>query len=433
MHDWTLAVIAAILLGYAACSAWLRRTPITPAMVFVTAGYLVGSHGFGLISERSSASGVRLLAEATLTVVLFTDASRIDPRALRVDHLLPSRLLGIGLPLTVLLGGVVAAGLFGGLSLPEAMLLAVVLAPTDAALGQAVVTDARLPSRVRQALNVESGLNDGICVPLLFIFLALAEADASTISSTRALRLIGEAIGFGVLGGVVAGALAALLLSRIQGGALVERLWVKTVPPAAAALAYGLAAPIGGSGFIAAFVAGWTYGTLAPGHDDGEVELAEQIGEVLNAATFILFGAVLLGPTIAAFGWRIACYAVLSLTLIRLLPVAIALAGTHARRQTVGFLGWFGPRGLASIVFAVIIIEESRLPGASTILAAIFTTVALSVFAHGLSAQFLTDRYARWYHAHPPDRRPAMESVPSPHHRWRRAHLGRQPDSPTPT
>ena len=422
MHDWTLAVVAATLLGYAACSAWLRRTPITPAIFFVTLGYVVGGHVLGLISEGSSASSVRLLAEATLTVVLFTDAARIDPRALRTDHLLPSRLLGIGLPLTVLLGGVVAAAMFAGLSLPEAMLLAVVLAPTDAALGQAVVTDARLPSRVRQALNVESGLNDGICVPLLFIFLALAEADASTNTSTGALRLIAEAIGFGALGGVVAGAIAALLLSRGQGGKLVERLWAPTVAVAAAALAYGLAAPIGGSGFIAAFVAGLTYGTLAPAHDDAEVALAEQIGEVLNGATFILFGAVLAGPAIDALNWRIAVYALLSLTLIRLVPVAIALTGTHARRQTVGFLGWFGPRGLASIVFAVIIIEESRLPGAPTILAATFTTVGLSVFAHGLSARFLTDRYARWYHAHPPHSRPAMESAPSPHHRWRRAH-----------
>jgi NhaP-type Na+/H+ or K+/H+ antiporter len=197
---------------------------------------------------------------------------------------------------------------------------------------------------------------------------------------------------------------------------------VETVPPAAAALAYGLAAPIGGSGFIAAFVAGLVYGMRSPNRRDEDTELAEQIGELLNGATFILFGAVLLGPTIDAISWRVAGYALLSLTVIRMVPVAISLVGTHAQRQTVGFLGWFGPRGLASIVFAVIIVEESRLPATPTLLAVTFTTVGISVFAHGLTSQALTDRYARWYHAHPSHQRPQMESAPSPHHRWRRAH-----------
>jgi NhaP-type Na+/H+ or K+/H+ antiporter len=422
MHDWTLAAVAAVLLGYAACSGWLRKTPLTPAIVFITVGFVIGDHGLGVIGARSGTSAIRLLAEATLTVVLFTDASRINPQGLRQDHLLPSRMLGIGLPLTVALGGLVAAAMFGGFSLPEAMLLAVVLAPTDAALGQAVVTDARLPSRIRQALNVESGLNDGICVPLLFIFLAVAEADAGAKSDAGALRLIGEAIGYGIVGGVVAGGIAALLLGRAREGGFVERMWVQTVPAVAAALAYGLAAPIGGSGFIAAFVAGLVYGMLSPSRRDEDTELAEQIGEMLNGATFILFGAVLLGPAIDAISWRVAGYALLSLTVIRMVPVAISLIGTQARRQTVGFLGWFGPRGLASIVFAVIIVEESHLPGTPTLLAVTFTTVGLSVFAHGLTSQVLTDRYARWYEAHPPHQRPQMESAPSPQHRWRRAH-----------
>jgi NhaP-type Na+/H+ or K+/H+ antiporter len=161
---------------------------------------------------------------------------------------------------------------------------------------------------------------------------------------------------------------------------------------------------------------------LSPDRREGDIELAEQVGELLNGATFVLFGAVLLGPTLDALSWRIAAYALLSLTLIRMLPVAISLIGTHARRQTIGFLGWFGPRGLASIVFAVIIVEESHVPGAPTLLAVIFTTVGLSVLAHGLTSQALTDRYARWYHAHPSHQRPPMESAPSPHHSWRRAH-----------
>lgn len=420
MHDWTLAVVAAILLGFAACSGWLRRTPVSPAIVFVTVGFAVGADGFGLIGERTGESDIRLLAEATLTVVLFADASRINPRSLRAEYLVPLRLLGIGLPLTILFGGIVAALLFGSFSLPAALVLAVVLAPTDAALGQAVVTDQRLPSRIRQGLNVESGLNDGICVPLLFILLAVAEADAGDLSNVGALRLIGEAIGYGVLGGVAAGALAALVMTRGRRAGLVAAAWAPTVPVLAAGLAYGIAAPLGGSGFIAAFVAGLTFGVMQHDQPDDEVELADQVGEVLNGATFILFGAVLLGPALDVLDWRIALYALLSLTVIRMLPVAISLIGTRAKPPTIGFVGWFGPRGLASIVFAVIIIEEAKLPETPTILAAVFATVAASVYAHGVSAQPLTDRYVHWYHRHPSDERPHMESVPAPEHPRRR-------------
>ncbi len=421
MHGWTLATVAAILLGFVAVSGRLQRTPITEAIVFVTAGFIVGTNGLGVIGGDTTNHTIRVLAEATLAIVLFTDASRINMRALRVEYHLPVRLLGIGLPLTILLGGVLAAALFGVLTVPEALILGVVLAPTDAALGQAVVTDPRLPSRIRQGLNIESGLNDGICVPLLFILLAVAEADSHASSTAGAFRLIGEAIGYGVLGGVVAGAVAALILGYGNWRDRVSPVWVEFVPVGAAVLAYGLAAPIGGSGFIAAFTAGLVFGILTPEKEGREALLSEQIGGILNAATFVLFGAALLGPTLDALTWQIALYAVLSLTIVRMLPVALALIGTHARRRTVGYLGWFGPRGLASIVFAVIIIEDAHLPATPTILAATFATVALSVYAHGLTSKPLTNRYAEWYHSHPAAQRPEMESVEPRHHqRWRR-------------
>ncbi len=414
MHDWTLATVAAILLGYAAWSGWLRRTPVSAAIVFVTAGFIAGSHVLGLIGESAGESEIRLLAEATLTVVLFADASRIDMPALRREFLVPARLLGIGLPLTIALGGLLAGVMFGALSWPEALIIGVLLAPTDAALGQAVVTDARLPSRIRQGLNIESGLNDGICVPLLYILLAVAETDASERSTSGALHLVAGAIGYGVLGGVIAGAVAAVVMTRGLHRGSVAQPWAAVVTVVAAGVAYGLAAPLGGSGFIAAFVAGLVYGRFSKRREAPEIELADEVGDVLNGATFILFGAVLVGPMLDALDWKIVLYAVLSLAVIRMLPVAISLIGTRARMPTVEFLGWFGPRGLASIVFAIIIIEEAQLPHTDTILAVTFATVALSVFAHGLSAQVLTDRYAGWYRRHPSDAQPPMESVPAP-------------------
>jgi NhaP-type Na+/H+ or K+/H+ antiporter len=297
----------------------------------------------------------------------------------------------------------------------------VVLAPTDAALGQAVVTEPRLPSRIRQGLNVESGLNDGLCVPLLFIVLAVAEADAGEVGAAHAVRLVVEEIGFGIVAGVVAGAVAATAITFASRRGLIERSWLQIVPVTGAALAYGIATPLDGSGFIAAFVAGMTFGVLRPRSHSGEVpSFTEELGEVLNGLTFLVFGAVLLWPALDGLTWRIALYAVASLTIVRMAPVAIAMLGSGARRPTVAFLGWFGPRGLASIVFAVIVVEEADLPQANTILLTTYATVGLSVLLHGITAAPLARRYATWFASHPRHAMPPMESVPAAHHRWRR-------------
>jgi NhaP-type Na+/H+ or K+/H+ antiporter len=225
-----LAVIAAAVVAYALVSRWLDHTPVTAAIFFVTGGLLFGSKGLGWIDFGVRSEPVRLLAEATLTLVLFADASRIDVAALRREYHLPLRLLGIGLPLTIVAGWALAGGLFSALSLGEALVLATILAPTDAALGQAVVTDPQLPSRIRQGLNVESGLNDGICVPLLFIALAISDTEAHTASTHGAIVLVVKAIGYGALFGVVAGAVGVLLLRLADGHGLVEPAWIQVVP-----------------------------------------------------------------------------------------------------------------------------------------------------------------------------------------------------------
>ncbi len=355
---------------------------------------------------------MRLLAETTLALVLFSDASRIDLGALRRTLDVPARLLGIGLPLTIALGAAAAAAVFGELSIEEALILAIVLAPTDAALGQAVVTEPRVPQRIRQGLNVESGLNDGICVPLLFPAVPIADAQSEISGGRGPGTLLLEEIGYGVLGGVVAGLLIATIVTQAGGRNLIAPAWRQIVPAAGAALAYGIASALDGSGFIAAFVAGMTF-RLALRRDPEEINrLTDEVGSLLDGVTFVLFGAVLLGPALTELSWQLALYAVLSLTVIRMLPVAIAMSGSRARRPTIGFLGWFGPRGLASIVFAVIVIEESQLPHEHLIVLAIYLT-GLSVLVHGLTAAPLAARYARWYEQHPPEQAPRMESVPT--------------------
>jgi NhaP-type Na+/H+ or K+/H+ antiporter len=418
MNQWALPTIALLLLGYGALSARLRATVITQAMVFVAFGLLVGDRVLDLVDVDAANQFVRHLAEATLTLVLFTDAVRVNLGRLRRESLVPARLLGIGLPLTILVGTLVGLVLFPRLDVWTAAALATILAPTDAALGLPVVSNRRLPSRIRQGLNVESGLNDGVCVPLLLIFLTLAQAEEG-VGHVEPLRVVVEEIGFGGVGGVVAGALGAWVLRRFAARGWMDGTWKQINAVATPLLAYSVAAALGGSGFIAAFVAGIVFGVVAGEDAEATTLLAEESGELLNAVTFLLFGAVLLGPALGELDWRIATYAVLSLTVVRLLPVALAMVGTGMRRVTVGFLGWFGPRGLASIVFVLILVEQTELPERPLLLAVVTWTVALSVYAHGLTAWPGANRYADWYAANARDHPAMPESAPAAERRVR--------------
>ena len=342
---WEIPILAAALLAVAGVSRRLTDTPFTPAMAFVLIGLVVGPFVLDEVSVSPASGTVRTLAEATLAVVLFADASRIKLRVLRREYAVPLRLLGIGLPLTIVIGALLAAAMFAHLNAGEAVVLAVLLAPTDAALGQAVVTEPRLPSRIRQGLNVESGLNDGICVPLLLIALAAADIEAKATTSHHAISIVAEEIGYGILGGMVAGLAAGAVVAIGHRRDLISGPWLQVIPIAAAALAYGFAAALGGSGFIAAFLAGAIFGGLVPEESEEASRLNEELGALLGGVTLLIFGAVLLGPTLNHVSWQIALYAGLSLTVVRMLPVAIAMLGSAAKWQTVGFLGWFGPRG----------------------------------------------------------------------------------------
>ena len=411
--EWSLAIIAAAVLLVAAFSRVLVGTPVTPAMVFVSLGLLLGPKVLDGVDLSNSSSGVRTLAEASLTLVLFCDAARIDLRELRSEFGVPVRLLGIGLPLTIALGALVAGLVFDQVTLGEAVILGVILAPTDAALGQAVVTDPRVPSRIRQGLNIESGLNDGICVPLLFAAIATADIESDISNGHGAITLLVEEIGYGLLGGVVAAIVLAGILTVAGRRNLIAPAWMRMIPVAGAALAYGVAAPLDGSGFIAAFSGGLIFRALLRRDPAEENALAEEIGSVLSGVTFLLFGAILLGPGLADVSWQIVLYALLSLTVVRVLPVVLAMIGSGARVPTLAFLGWFGPRGLASIVFAVILIQESQLPHEHLLTVATYLTVGVSVLAHGVSAAPLARRYGSWYDGHPPGQAPIMESAPA--------------------
>ena len=386
MHNWTILALAVGLFGWAVFSRRLEHGVVTAAMFFVAFGLLLGPEGTGWITLDVGGEELRGVAELTLTLVLFTDASRLNLRALRQDYPLPARLLGVGLPLTIGLGALAAKALFGGLTWLEVGLVGVILAPTDAALGQAVVSDPRLPVRVSQGLNVESGLNDGICVPLLLILLAATNADEGVINAAAALRLVFEQIGYGVLAGVVAATVGSVLMGWASRRGFMSSEWRHVATLATVAACYGLAVPLGGSGFIAAFMGGLVFGWLNHNEVPALTELVVDGGELSAALTFVLFGAVVVGPLLHRVDAAVAIYAALSLTVVRMLPVTLALLGSHAGLRTVAFIGWFGPRGLASIVFVVIAAGQPALSGASQITVIASATVLASVYLHGLTA-----------------------------------------------
>lgn len=394
-----LAVVAAVLLAFALVSGRLRGSPLTPAIAFVAAGLVLGSEGFGVVDDVDAGT-VRVLAEGTLALVLFTDAASIRTRLLAREASFPLRLLLVGLPLTIAAGALAGLPLFPGLGVFEVVTLAVLLAPTDAALGETVVSDGRLPSNLRQGLNVESGLNDGLCVPLLFGALALAELEeAAAFDGSVLTDLVTEvAVALGV--GVAVGAVAALLFGAARRRGWIDGRWVQVVPLATVVAAYTATVALGGSGFVATFAGGLVYRRLLGADEaEGSVRLTEELGGVLSAVTFLVFGAVVVGAAIVDLDAATVVYAVLSLTVVRMVPVALALLGTGAALPTVAFAGWFGPRGLASIVFALIIVEEADLPGTAVVVQATMLTVLVSVLAHGLTAPWLTNRYVAWHRA----------------------------------
>jgi len=389
-----LAILAAFVFVYSIVAGRLEKTPLSGALVFVLFGLIFGPLGFDFLELRVDAELLSNLAELTLALVLFSDASNANLRELKHSFHIPQRLLLIGLPLTIVLGCITGILLFGGLGLFEIALLATMLAPTDAALGKAVVTNPAVPSNIREGLNVESGLNDGICVPILLIFLTLATTELVDGGiSSLALELLAKAIGIGVLVGVGLTLICSRLLCLFERKDWVTESWQQLPVPALAMSCYALSQWLGGSGFIACFVGGLLFGALAKRHKHKLLLAAEGTGDTLALLTWVAFGAGVVGQSFAAMSWQIILYSVLSLTLVRMLPVFLVLGGMGLRNDEKLFMGWFGPRGLASIVFAVIVLN-AHLPGGDTISMTVVCTIIMSVVAHGLSANPLVNTLA---------------------------------------
>lgn len=395
MSEWAVVFVAVSVVGWALVQRRASSTAVTGPMVFVALGLLVGSEGFGLIDigSGSASSVVDTVLEGTLALLLYTDAAALHPSSWRKDVSLPARLLGIGLPLTIGAGWLIAVLLFDGLSGWEAAIVAAMIAPTDAALGKAVISNPRVPERIRTGLDVESGLNDGVSLPFILLFMGFA---GKGFSGDGIVSTFVDAIGVAVAVGVGVAVVAAWLLSRASRSRWMGSTWSQIALAAVAVITFAVADQLGGSGFIACFAGGLTYGERVRGRLLANEAFTDDLGAVLTQISFLLVGAVVIGPAVAESTWQVWVMAALALTIARIGPVALALIGTGMRWPTVAYIGWFGPRGLATIVFSVLVVEEADLPGTDTIITIAAITVLMSVYAHGLTASAGASRYADW-------------------------------------
>lgn len=373
-------------MAYGLISRKLAGSSLTGPLLFSVFGLIAGPSVVGMVPWELSNNVLHILAQVTLILVLFSDAASIDLAQLRRDHNIPVRALLIGMPLTIVFGGVAAWLLFDSFNPWEALLLAAILAPTDAALGQAVVSNPVVPVRIRQALNVESGLNDGVALPFVLIFAALASAMFGETDLLQWLAFGATQVILGPLAGIAVGYAGAKFVASCH-----RRQWMSESAEGMIALslafgAFALAEIMHGNGFIAAFVAGLTFGNTLQQKCKFLYEFAESEGQILILLTFAAFGGAMIPQALGNVSPAYILYGVLALTVLRMLPIYLSLSGTGIRPVTAAFLGWFGPRGLASILFVLLILDETELANRDTIFSVVVITVALSVVLHGMSA-----------------------------------------------
>jgi len=397
MHDQPIIIfIALFIFIYGLFSRLSAKWAITGPMAFMSLGILASPFGFGLFDTQPSAASVKLIAEITLIMILFVDATMIKHHVLRhAPNLLPARLLSIGLPLTMLFGVTVAFFMFDDFNIWAIMLMAFILSPTDAALGQAVITSKNVPEEVRQAINVESGINDGIVLPPILCAMAFlapeitGEHDMQFFEFMMLQLILGPLVGLGV------GWIGGRLIERATQKGWMDHIFHQLVSFSLAILAFALAEYLQGNGFISAFCAGLALNIKNPKIQERIYEFGEAEGTLLSLGVFTAFGLVLVPIAYQYWGlWEI-IYAVLSLTVIRMLPVAISLIGAKQSKTTVAFIGWFGPRGIASVLYLLLVINTIGFTGNEHFLSIIILTIAMSIIAHGLSAEPLTRLYKK--------------------------------------
>lgn len=394
----TILIVLAFAAAYALLSRRIEASIVTLPMIFTWLGLAIGSAGLDMVPEQIDQDAIHLIAEITLILLLFSDASGVRKEALAGNAAIPARMLLIGMGAAIVLGTLVARWVSPDQPWTLALLVAAILTPTDAALGQSVLTNSKVPQRIGQSINVESGLNDGLVLPVVLVAAILAAdgmaSHAGAVPDNIALFALLQ-VTLGPLAGLVIGFGAARLLDLA-----VDRNATTTVAQglyflAVAFFTFFAAEAVGGNGFIAAFVGGFVFGNTLRAPSMFIREFMEGEGQLLTLLTFLIFGAVLAPVGLEHATWQTATLSILFLTVVRMLPIWLCLAGTGLSTYEKLFLGWFGPRGLASILFALMVLERFDIPGGDELVACVVLTVLMSIVLHGLTATPLSNRFAK--------------------------------------
>ena len=394
--DETILFTALLIFAFGLFSRLSDRSPITAPMIFVAVGILVGPLGLDLFKSNPDSGLVQTIAEVTLVLILFTDASGIDLRSLVKEYKIPLRLLFIGLPLTMALGLLLAMPLFSGMGLWSMAMMAFILSPTDAALGQAVVNSEKVPEEIRESIGVESGLNDGIALPPILACMAiLAAAEGGHTDAGYWMVYALKQMAYGPVAGTLVGWFGGRLVEKASQKGWMNPTFQRLVSMSLSVMCYALAEALHGNGFIAAFFGGLMLGTRTRDVRERIQNFGEAEGQYLMLFVFLIFGMVMVPTAVPHWNWNALWYALLSLTVIRMLPVAISLLGSGIKCGSVAFIGWFGPRGIASVLYSLMVVGQLGIKGYERAVSVIILTVLISVFAHGLSAVPLSALYGK--------------------------------------
>ena len=397
-HHQLLIFFALLILAFGLFSRLAERHSITGPMFFMTVGILASPLALNLFDVTPELQPITLVAELALTLVLFTDASLIDLRVLRdAPSRIPVRLLAIGLPLTMAFGTGLGVTMFDTGSIWVVVLMALILSPTDAALGQAVVKSEAVPNRIRQSISVESGLNDGIALPPILFCLAVLGGGGEGHGGGL-LGFMSRQVTLGPLVGVAVGYFGGKLIEQMSRRDWMEETFQRLSVLPLAILAYAFAETVGGNGFIAAFSAGigLRLGTTTTEIRHRMQEFGETEGTQLILVVFLIFGLAMVPAVVSYWGWTELAYALASLTVLRMIPVAVCLLGAKLDWQSIAFIGWFGPRGIASVLYLLMALASIGFAGYERIMSVIVLTVVISVYAHGISAVPLSRRYGEF-------------------------------------
>jgi NhaP-type Na+/H+ or K+/H+ antiporter len=400
-HPAIILILGAVLIFcYGLVSRLAERSPVTAPMVFVAIGIIASPLATGIMSVKIDAGVIQVIASVTLVLVLFVDASTISVSSLIKERSLPLRLLLIGLPLAMLFGAVAGILVFPDMRIWVILLMALILSPTDAALGQAVVINPVIPEKIRRAINVESGLNDGMSLPPILVCIAALSETAADTGAHYWINFMLKQLILGPVAGILVGWIGGLLVDKASRAGWMNEIFQRLSSASLAVIAYASAEAMHGNGFMAAFFSGLALGTRTPAVRERIHEFAEAEGQQLALFIFLMLGLILVPATIYYWDVRSWIYAVLSLTVIRMIPVALSLIGSKLDWATVGFIGWFGPRGIASILYLIIVVGRIGKTGYEYMLSVIVLTALLSVFLHGISAVPLAHIYGRYASKH---------------------------------